>query len=242
MIPKEGRIGFRLAMTTQRERQGQCSVSYTYVCRINALMSFRGKLADDIQYPDTTSSAGGYDAGVDIRAGAHSDYGASRVLVIIIIIITILSNPLHKRCTKTIQGSLTLLFQRENQSGLEILSPHGWSPVPVYPSGTSNDQYPPILVNVGDLLSFWTNGYLKSTVHRVVSPKEGAGDRYSIAYFCHPLHDTRLVQIPSNVVRRRDHGGKGEAGVKETITAKEHLSSRLAATYGFGIQDDPEKD
>lgn len=83
MIPKEGKIGFRLAMTTQRERQGQCSVSYTYVGRINAFLSCRGKSADDIQYPDTTSSAGGYDAGVDIRAGAHSDYGASRVLVII---------------------------------------------------------------------------------------------------------------------------------------------------------------
>ena len=151
--------------------------------------------------------------------------------------------PTNGECAKTIRGSLTLLFQRQNQSGLEILSPHGWSPVPVYPSGTTNNDHPPILVNVGDLLSFWTKGYLKSTVHRVVSPKEGAGDRYSIAYFCHPLHDTKLVQIPSEVVRQRDlEGEKGEVGMKETMTAKEHLSSRLAATYGFGIQDDPEKD
>lgn len=142
---------------------------------------------------------------------------------------------------KDFPGSLTLLFQRQNQSGLEILSPHGWSPVPVYPVGTSSDSYPPILVNVGDLLSFWTNGYLKSTVHRVVSPKEGAGDRYSIAFFCHPLHETRLVQIPSHIIRVRQER-KGELAGNDRLTAKEHLSSRLEATYGFGIQDDPEKD
>lgn len=37
----------------------------------------------------------------------------------------------------------------------------------------------PILVNIGDLLSYWTNGLLKSTVHRVVFPKRYvAADMY----------------------------------------------------------------
>ena len=107
----------------------------------------------------------------------------------------------------------------------------------MYPEGTSDIASPQIVVNVGDLLSFWTNGYLKSTVHRVMSPKEGAGDRYSIAYFCHPLHSTRLVPVPSDLVREHQSATVDPAAVK-AITAKEHLSSRLAATYGFGIQDD----
>ena len=97
-------------------------------------------------------------------------------------------------------------------------------------------------MNVGDLLSFWTSGYLKSTVHRVVSPKEGAGDRYSIAYFCHPLHSTRLIKVPSVLVKQEGEQNEGIGGSTDIMTAKEHLSSRLAATYGFGIQDDPERD
>ena len=135
-----------------------------------------------------------------------------------------------------------MLFQRKDQPGLEILSPKGWSPVPVYPEGTQGDELPPILVNVGDLLSFWTNGYLKSTVHRVVSPKGGAGDRYSIAYFCHPLHSTKLTKVPSDLVNQDGEQNGGTEGSTDIMTAKEHLSGRLAATYGFGIQDDPEKD
>ena len=78
--------------------------------------------------------------------------------------------------------SYRLLFQLPGQPGLEILtSTQSWAPVPVI-QGT-------VLVNIGDLLSYWTNGLLKSTVHRVIGPKD-AQTRYSIAYFCHPVgHD-----------------------------------------------------
>ncbi|CRK49127.1 hypothetical protein BN1723_017003, partial [Verticillium longisporum] len=101
-----------------------------------------------------------------VRAGAHSDY-----------------------------GSITLLFRLEGQAGLEILTRENvWAPVPVRPPGTEDDALPPILVNIGDLLSYWTNGLFRSTVHRVVfsgdaAPVEGESDtgpRYSIAFFCHP--------------------------------------------------------
>ncbi|KAB2573174.1 UPF0676 protein [Lasiodiplodia theobromae] len=141
----------------------------------------------------------------DIRAGAHSDY-----------------------------GSVTLLFQQpRGQPGLEILTPEGaWAPVPVNPTG--DEAQPPVLVNIGDLLSYWTDGLLKSTVHRVVFPREDAGgvgdDRYSIAYFCHPVDDAKLVPVPSDVVKEK--GGKEGAGERATVlTAKDHLLERLAATY-----------
>jgi isopenicillin N synthase-like dioxygenase len=155
-----------------------------------------------LQYPSLSSGAD-YTAD-DIRAGAHSDY-----------------------------GSITLLFQMPGQPGLEILTPENeWSPVPVNPH---NDKDPPILVNIGDLLSYWTNGLLKSTVHRVIFPKgdgAGAADRYSMAYFCHPQDDAKLLPVPSPVVQECGQRN-GKLVAEDVITARDHLNNRLAATYGI---------
>lgn len=165
----------------------------------------------------------------DVRAGAHSDY-----------------------------GSITLLFQRPGQPGLEILTPEGtWAAVPVEPNQAQGQEggfaFPPILVNIGDLLSYWTDGLLKSTVHRVVFPvseqqdPDNQQDRYSIVYFCHPVNTTELVPIPSKTVdahreeRKQDDddnvGFGGGAGYlvpgKRALTAREHLEARLAATYTY---------
>lgn len=85
--------------------------------------------------------------------------------------------------------SQKVLFRLPSQPGLEILTPSGkWVPVPVDPVPGSSKSLP-ILVNVGDLLSFWTNGLLKSTVHRVVFPTASedqpeSTERLSIAFFC----------------------------------------------------------
>jgi isopenicillin N synthase-like dioxygenase len=145
-----------------------------------------------------------YDQETDIRAGAHSDY-----------------------------GTITLLFQKPGQPGLEILTSEKgeseiWSAVPVNPT---NEAEVPILVNVGDLLSYWTNGLLKSAVHRVIFPKDGKGeDRYSMAYFMHPVDEARLEPVPSKLVPK--HG----SGNDEIITAKQHLEERLSATYASKLQ------
>ncbi|KAJ4990081.1 2OG-Fe oxygenase family protein [Stagonosporopsis vannaccii] len=152
-----------------------------------------------------------------IRAGAHSDY-----------------------------GSLTLLFRLPGQPGLELFSPEtrSWVPVPVNPS-PSTLPHPPILVNIGDLLSFWTAGVLKSTVHRVTF--SGGGERYSMAYFCHPLDGARLERVESKVLegkdgeegreelrsQRRRLGLQGDGDGEEVLTAKEHLDRRLKVTYGL---------
>ncbi|KAJ9634988.1 hypothetical protein H2204_005943 [Knufia peltigerae] len=163
-----------------------------------------------------------YNPEVDIRAGAHSDY-----------------------------GSMTLLFTRPGQPGLEILSPDGetWASVPVFPEDYHSRTFPPIVVNIGDILSYWTNGLLKSTVHRVIVPPpplshdtDVPGDRFSIAIFVEPADDIVLVPMPSRLVEERTTGFKGEAvgyggGVADretlsTLTAGQYLKSRLAATYG----------
>ncbi|KAI0133155.1 2OG-Fe(II) oxygenase superfamily protein [Hypoxylon sp. NC0597] len=155
----------------------------------------------------------------DVRAGAHSDY-----------------------------GSVTLLFRLRGQAGLEILEPRtgSWAPVPVNPPGTEDDQQPPILVNIGDLLSYWTNGLLRSTVHRVAFSNEAApGEsstepRYSVVYFCHPADATPLAPVPSERVKafqgREDDGSSGKGYSNpyrepKVLTAQEHLQMRLRETY-----------
>lgn len=129
----------------------------------------------------------------EIRAGAHTDY-----------------------------GSLTLLFQNPGQSGLEVLEPASgrFEAVPP-PCPESDEAELPILVNVADQLTLWTTGDLKSTIHRVTSSYRG--DRYSIAYFCHPDDDTELKPI----------NGPDLSSSASTITAGEHLRKRLEATYSY---------
>ncbi|KAF2111427.1 hypothetical protein BDV96DRAFT_582129 [Lophiotrema nucula] len=150
------------------------------------------------------------EGGESIRAGAHSDY-----------------------------GSVTLLFRLPGQPGLEILKEDGsWAAVPVNPNPEELSDAP-ILVNIGDLLSFWTSGMLKSTVHRVTF--SGGEERYSMAYFCHPLDDAMLEKVPSKTVeesvdegelrRQRERLGLGEH--EKVITAGEHLHRRLKVTYGL---------
>jgi len=77
-------------------------------------------------------------------------------------------------------------------------------------------------------------------VHRVVFPgggNEAAEDRYSIAYFGHPIGDTVLEAVPSEKIKAL--AGKRDSGV-EAITAHEHLMSRLKATY-LGMYKDDEQ-
>ncbi|SCU84870.1 LAMI_0C09230g1_1 [Lachancea mirantina] len=160
-----------------------------------------------LRYPlmreDTLNIASMSSIDPTIRAGAHTDY-----------------------------GSITLLFQQKGQQGLELQigdksQNDGWVTVPFVDS-TNPQKAPPLIVNFGDLLSYWTNGVLKSTVHRVrFAPGETRNsDRYSIVFFVQPEDDTLLTPVPSEIVKKASLGGDPPA-----ITALEHLQERLRATY-----------
>ncbi|KAI8631787.1 oxidoreductase [Xylariaceae sp. FL1651] len=127
-------------------------------------------------------------------------------------------------------GTITILFQLPGQPGLEVLNPDNeWEPVAVFPPGTEEDEFPPIVMNIGDLLSYWTEGVMKSTVHRVSIDPYTNRDRYSIVYFSHPVGSTELVTVPSPLVRQvlQDKGP-----VKRARTAKEHVLGRLDDVFG----------
>ncbi|EME98833.1 isopenicillin N synthase family oxygenase [Streptomyces mobaraensis NBRC 13819 = DSM 40847] len=84
-------------------------------------------------------------------------------------------------------GFLTLLLQDE-VGGLQVEGPDGeFHDVPPLPGA--------FVVNLGELLEVATNGYLKATNHRVVSPP-GARERYSVPFFYNPRLDARIEPVP----------------------------------------------
>ena len=70
---------------------------------------------------------------------------------------------------------------------------------------------------------------------------EGGQDRYSMAYFAHPVGSTILEPIPSEMISElRSLDGIGPEG-KKSITADEHLMGRLKASY-LGLYKDDKKE
>lgn len=154
-----------------------------------------------LHYPLLRNDAKASEGDATIRAGAHTDYGA-----------------------------LTLLFQRQGEQGLQLqLDGENWMDVEYVPSAREGFA-PPLVVNFGDLLSFWTNGILKSTIHRVkFSPGVTRNsDRYSIVFFVDPENTTKLLPVPSKLVMDRQTGED-----RSIITSLEHLQKRLAETHEF---------
>ena len=89
-------------------------------------------------------------------------------------------------------GAITLLLQHPGQEGLEVLHPalDSWIPVP-----TAENTY---VVNIGDVLSAWTNGQYRSALHRVINT--GTLDRYSIPFFYDGTMTTTMNPLDGSVV------------------------------------------
>ncbi len=88
-------------------------------------------------------------------------------------------------------GFLTLLLQ-DREPGLQVEYDGCW--VPVDPmQGT-------LVVNIGELLELASNGYLRATVHRVVSPPVGV-ERLSVPFFFGARLDATvpLLELPSEL-------------------------------------------
>ncbi|MEU7167124.1 2-oxoglutarate and iron-dependent oxygenase domain-containing protein [Streptomyces morookaense] len=84
-------------------------------------------------------------------------------------------------------GFLTLLLQ-DQVGGLQVENPDGtFIDVPPLPGA--------FVVNLGELLEVATNGYLKATNHRVVSPP-GQRERFSVPFFYNPRLDARIAPVP----------------------------------------------
>ena len=86
-------------------------------------------------------------------------------------------------------GVLTLLLVEPDKGGLQVEYQGRWIDAPQVP-GT-------FVVNIGEMLELATNGYLKATLHRVISPAGGT-DRISLPFFYNPALDATMPQLAMN--------------------------------------------
>ncbi|KAI9877537.1 MAG: hypothetical protein M1830_003618 [Pleopsidium flavum] len=115
-------------------------------------------------------------------------------------------------------GSITILFNR--LGGLQVLPPGKdaeWCYVRPLPGHA--------IVNLGDAMVKFTNGLLRSNIHRVVAPpgKQAERTRYSLVYFARPEDEVLL--------RRLEEGEDvipplGEGVVEEEICSKDWILRR----------------
>lgn len=107
-------------------------------------------------------------------------------------------------------GAITLLLQDGNP-GLEVLNNENNEFVPVEPTRGS------FVVNVGDMLSAWTGGKYKSSVHRVINPRPH--DRYSAAFFFDGSLDCPLDPLD------------GSEAPTPNWTVEKHMIKRIMDSY-----------
>ena len=111
--------------------------------------------------------------------------------------------------------NLITLLMGASAEGLEVLNKQGqWVGITAIPGS--------LVVNVGDMLQRLTNGYLKSTTHRVVNPpkEKWSEPRYSIPFFLHPVG-----KMPLNALAQCISDTRPKAF--DDITAGDYLDERL---------------
>lgn len=87
-------------------------------------------------------------------------------------------------------GLLTLLHQRGTYEGLQIRDLDGeWFPVPV-----RDDAF---VINVGELMTRWTNGNWPATRHRVIASSDPDGRRATLPTFFNASPDTVVAPLPT---------------------------------------------
>jgi isopenicillin N synthase-like dioxygenase len=118
-------------------------------------------------------------------------------------------------------GTLTLLAQ-DGVGGLQIENAGGeWVEVPVVPDS--------FVVNLGELMTPWTNGRWQATRHRVVNPPRAAAKahRLSIAFFNKPNYGAVIEPIP----------GTGDAQLYPAIIAGEWFDQRRRTEAAASAMD-----
>lgn len=110
--------------------------------------------------------------------------------------------------------NLITLLCEATAGGLELLERNGsWRPIHALKGQ--------IVVDAGDMLQNITNGYLKSTTHRVVNPDNSRERRFSMPFFVHPRAECALDPLPSCIAKTG-----GQARFPEQ-TAGAFLNQRL---------------
>ena len=119
-------------------------------------------------------------------------------------------------------GVLTLLWIEPGKGGLQVERDGAWVDAPPVPGA--------FVVNIGELLEYATQGYLKATNHRVISPKY-PDDRISVPFFFNPALDRRLplIELPPELSEHAAGVTQDPTNPIHALYGENALKSRLRA-------------
>jgi isopenicillin N synthase-like dioxygenase len=124
------------------------------------------------------------------------------------------ANPQSIRAAAHEDINLITLLCEATAGGLELLERNGdWRPIHALKGQ--------IIADAGDMLQNVTNGFYKSTTHRVVNPDNSRERRFSMPFFVHPRSEVSLNPLQSCLNKT---GGKTKF---PDITAGAYLEQRL---------------
>ncbi|THG33536.1 isopenicillin N synthase family dioxygenase [Naasia lichenicola] len=112
-------------------------------------------------------------------------------------------------------GVLTLLWIEPGVGGLQVEHAGEWHDVPPLEDA--------LIVNIGELLEWATDGYLRATVHRVIAPAEG-NERISVPFFFNPRLDASVPRLDIDPEYRAEARG-----------VEQDPSNVIRATYGENV-------
>jgi isopenicillin N synthase-like dioxygenase len=122
-------------------------------------------------------------------------------------------------------GSLTILLQMPGTGGLEVMARDGqWRHLPPHEGA--------FVINIGDMMAWWTNERWRSTLHRVVNPpgeNSAQNARVSVGFFCHPNFGARVDPLASC----------GGVAAREPIKAGEWMRRKIFAVRGIPMPTKP---
>lgn len=126
-------------------------------------------------------------------------------------------------------GVLTLLWVEPGKGGLQVERDGEWVDAPPVPGA--------FVVNIGELLEYATQGYLRATNHRVISPRF-PDERISVPFFFNPALDARLpiIELPAELAAEARgveddptnpiHATYGENALKSRLRAHPDVAER----------------
>lgn len=115
-------------------------------------------------------------------------------------------------------GGLTILRQDSAPGGLQIWDDGRWHDVTPIPEA--------FVINVGDLMSRWTNGRWQSTLHRVVNPPRnltGSTQRLSMVAFSGPNEKAEIACLPTC-------SDTAHPAQYQPVIAGDYIKSKIAAS------------
>ncbi|NQZ31133.1 MAG: 2OG-Fe(II) oxygenase [Oceanospirillaceae bacterium] len=113
-------------------------------------------------------------------------------------------------------GCITILHQ-DDIGGLQVQDKQGqWlDATPIAGS---------FVINIGDMMSRWSNDRYTSTPHRVINPS--GSERYSMPFFVEPNFETKIAALPGCF-------DQANPAKYQQISAGNYLLSRFAETYEY---------